>query len=72
MLGRSHWGKGYAYEAATAALDTAFEDLSLDEVISLVRPGNDRSEKLAKLLGGTNSGTIVVAGVDVLIYRYIR
>ncbi|MET9340349.1 GNAT family N-acetyltransferase [Nonomuraea sp. NPDC003804] len=30
-LGRAAWGRGYATEAATAALDFAFDRLGLDD-----------------------------------------
>ena len=33
-LAREHWGKGYASEAARAALQHGFEDVGLDEILS--------------------------------------
>ena len=33
-LAKPYWGKGYAREAATAALDYAFTELQPDEVLS--------------------------------------
>jgi RimJ/RimL family protein N-acetyltransferase len=41
ILGRPHWGHGYAIEAASAALDYARETLKRDRVLSLIRPGNE-------------------------------
>lgn len=45
------WGKGYATEGATAALDEAFTTLRLDSVCSLPQVDNPRSVKVAERLG---------------------
>jgi RimJ/RimL family protein N-acetyltransferase len=53
---RPAWGKGYAVEAATAAIDWAFEHLGWDEVIHCIDPENTPSQKVAERLGSTNRG----------------
>jgi ribosomal-protein-alanine N-acetyltransferase len=50
-----HWGRGYATEAAAAALDFAFERLRLDEVVSFTVPANLRSRRVMEQLGMTHS-----------------
>ncbi|MER6942777.1 GNAT family N-acetyltransferase [Nonomuraea sp. NPDC000554] len=50
-LAREHWGKGYATEAARAALDYCFGALEAQEVISLIRLGNVRSISVAERIG---------------------
>ena len=45
------WGRGYATEAATAALDEAFSALGLAEVCSLPEPGNLASVRVCERLG---------------------
>jgi [ribosomal protein S5]-alanine N-acetyltransferase len=45
-----HWGNGYATEAARAVAVWAFED-SADELFAVMRPANERAEKLARRLG---------------------
>jgi RimJ/RimL family protein N-acetyltransferase len=45
------WGRGYATEAATAALDEAFTTLGLDEVCSLPQVDNPASCRVADRLG---------------------
>lgn len=50
-------GKGYALEAARAARKYAYDVLDWDTVISLILPGNTRSEALAQKLGCTPDGT---------------
>lgn len=49
-------GRGYAYEAAVAALDYVFDALSWDSVIHVIDPQNTRSIALARRLGSTNRG----------------
>lgn len=49
-------GKGYGVEAATAAMDYAFDVLGWDEVIHCIDPDNVASQKLAERLGSYNQG----------------
>ncbi|ANY20649.1 hypothetical protein A6F68_02147 [Tsuneonella dongtanensis] len=49
-------GKGYAYEAAVASMDFAFDVLGWDKVIHIIDPANVRSVALAKRLGSANLG----------------
>jgi len=53
---RSAWGKGYATEAATAAIDWAFATLGWQEVIHSITPANLASQAVAKRLGSTLRG----------------
>ncbi len=39
-LARSHWKKGYATEAATAAIDFGFSKVGLKEIVSFTVPAN--------------------------------
>jgi RimJ/RimL family protein N-acetyltransferase len=50
-----HWGRGYASEGARAALDVAFGELGLDEVVSLTVPGNTRSRRVMERVGLTHN-----------------
>ncbi len=54
-LAFAHWGRGYATEAAGAALDFVFQQLALDEVVSFTVPANVRSRKVMGRLGMTHS-----------------
>ena len=47
------WGKGYALEAAGAAMDYAFDVLGWSEVVHCISPENARSAALARRLGST-------------------
>jgi RimJ/RimL family protein N-acetyltransferase len=42
LLGRAFWGRGYATEAARAAMAWGFEQHSFPELISLIDPDNTR------------------------------
>jgi RimJ/RimL family protein N-acetyltransferase len=53
---RSAWGKGYATEAAVAAMDYAIDLLGWDDVIHCIDPANRASQALAERLGSRNLG----------------
>ncbi len=53
-LAREAWGKGYATEGATAAIDWAFDELGWDDVIHAIDPANSRSSNVARKLGSAH------------------
>lgn len=55
-LDRAAWGKGYAAEAARAALRYAFEQLHLPEVISFTATTNTRSERVMQRIAMVKVG----------------
>lgn len=71
-LGRAHWGNGYATEAAREALRYAFQELGRDHVISLIRPGNDPSIRVAERLGERLEAQVEVMGGPALVYGIDR
>jgi RimJ/RimL family protein N-acetyltransferase len=72
VLAREHWGKGYAVEAARAARDYAFGPLGRDHFVSLIRPANQRSIRVAEKLGERLAGETELLGSPCLIYRLDR
>lgn len=50
-IAREYAGRGYAYEAAVAAMDYAFDTLGWDRVIHTINPDNSPSIALAERLG---------------------
>lgn len=50
------WGRGYATEAAVAAIDWALEHLDWDNFIHCIAPANTASQAVAKRLGSTLRG----------------
>jgi [ribosomal protein S5]-alanine N-acetyltransferase len=53
LLGRRHWGHGYATEAAAACRDVAFDRFAVPRVVSLIAPANARSIAVARRVGMT-------------------
>lgn len=47
----AHWDKGIATEGARAALDAAFGELALPEVVSFTVTDNTRSRRVMERLG---------------------
>jgi [ribosomal protein S5]-alanine N-acetyltransferase len=65
---RDLWGKGYATEAAQACMQYAFTKLGVDRVISLIRPENMQSIRVAEKNGLTCEKLIFWRGYDHCIY----
>ena len=72
VLGRPYWGHGYAGEAARAAITYAFDQLGAEHVISVIRPENRASIRLAERLGETYERTIDLRGVRAHVYGIHR
>lgn len=69
-LGRAYWGRGFATEGARAALSYGRETLGRTDIISLIRPANSASIRVAEALGATNTGTVELLGEPAFLYRY--
>jgi ribosomal-protein-alanine N-acetyltransferase len=54
-LAAAYWGKGYATEAAKAAVRLGFERLGLDQIVAFTVPQNQRSRRVMEKLGMTRS-----------------
>jgi RimJ/RimL family protein N-acetyltransferase len=54
-LAAEYWGRGYAAEAARAAVRYAFDELQLDEIVSFTVPANVRSRRVMEKLGMTHT-----------------
>jgi RimJ/RimL family protein N-acetyltransferase len=67
-LGREHWGKGFATEGARRAMQFAFDTLRVPHLISLIRPENTPSIRVAERLGETLERRMTLYGHDVLVY----
>ena len=65
-------GKGYAAEAARAALDYAFDTLGWDTCVSYIDANNARSIALAERMGATVDPTAAQPDdhTDLLVYRH--
>ena len=69
-LARTAWGRGYAREAAAESLAYAHDTLGRRDVISIIRPANAASIRVATSLGAVQDGTIDFFGGPAWIYRY--
>jgi RimJ/RimL family protein N-acetyltransferase len=57
-LGREHWGRGYATEAALRCRDWALGELGLTRLISLIARENTASIRVAEKLGERFEGDV--------------
>ncbi|NMG07756.1 GNAT family N-acetyltransferase [Brasilonema sp. UFV-L1] len=71
-LRRTYWGHGFATEAATTAMDYAFGELQQSHVISLIRPQNAASIRVAERLGEKLEGKTQMFGSEAVIYGIHR
>src|SRR5215831_4341537 len=55
-------GKGYAVEAARAAIDWSFATFELDKIVHCIDPENGASQAVARRLGASNEGETVLLG----------
>jgi ribosomal-protein-alanine N-acetyltransferase len=77
VLAREFWGKGYATEAARAAIAYGFEILKLDKIIALAKPENIASRKVIEKIGmrykkNAKYWGIVCAYYEILKVEYTR
>ena len=72
LLGRAHWGKGYATEAAQACLKWGFDTQNMQDVISCIQPKNAPSIAVAERLGERLLREDRLQGIPVLIYGMDR
>ena len=50
-LGCDYWGRGFATDAARAAIDIAFEESSADEIVAIARVANPASRNVLEKCG---------------------
>jgi [ribosomal protein S5]-alanine N-acetyltransferase len=72
LLGRRWWGRGYATDAAGAAMSWGFRTIGFDRLISLIDPANAPSIAVAVRLGETLQGETELWGNRVLVYGIDR
>ena len=65
---RDLWGKGYATEAAQACMEYAFTKLGVKRVISMIRPENAPSRRVAEKNGLTCEKVVFWRGYEHCIY----
>ncbi|WP_282061003.1 GNAT family N-acetyltransferase [Bacillus pumilus] len=58
MLKKEAWGNGYAAEAAKGCLTYGFDEMKVRRMVSLIRPDNEASIKVALKMGMKKEKTI--------------
>lgn len=72
-LAREHWGRGYATEAAGAALAWGWRNLDLDRIISVIDPVNERSQAVARRIGSRPTDEVFdYRGQRIQIWEVLR
>jgi RimJ/RimL family protein N-acetyltransferase len=71
-LAKPFWGRGYAREGVGAALAFARETLGRDHIISIIRPANEASIRVAEWFGAVHDGDVEFFGSTSRMYRYPR
>lgn len=69
---RDHWGQGLATEAARACRDYGFGHLPVDHIISLIRPENLPSRRVAEKNGMSIWKEVIRKGIPHLVYKIHR
>jgi RimJ/RimL family protein N-acetyltransferase len=72
LLGRAYWGRGYATEAARAAMVWGFEQFGFSDLLSLIDPDNAASIAVATRLGEALRGETDLWGHRLLVYGISR
>lgn len=72
LFHRKHWGRGYATEAAAAALEYAFTTLGKEHVVSFIRRDNQASIRVAEKIGERFEAEIELLGAPALVYGIHR
>ncbi len=71
-LRRDHWGRGYATEAAARCIAYAFSELRIERVISLIRPSNTPSRRVAERNGLRPTFEVIWHDLPHLVYAISR
>ena len=68
----AYWKRGLATEAAAAVRDYAFQSLEQPRLISLIRPGNAASMRVAERIGMRRSAEVLQGETRYWIYALTR
>jgi RimJ/RimL family protein N-acetyltransferase len=71
-VNRERWGQGFATEAARVVIEYAFSRFDDARVISMIRPENVQSRRVAEKNGMTVDRVIFWRGYDHRIYQKLR
>ncbi len=72
LLSRTVWGRGFATEAARAAVRFGFESCGLAQIVGLVHPQNTGSVRVLEKCGMTFADRVTLWGMEMRRYRVER
>jgi [ribosomal protein S5]-alanine N-acetyltransferase len=72
LLHRPYWGRGYATEAGAAVRDAAFTEWGHGLLISLIRPVNHASQRVARRLGMTDRRHVQFHGFEHCVFEIAK
>ena len=72
LVARARWGEGFATEGGRASLEWGFARLGADRILSLIRPENAASIRVAEKLGERFDRRIDFRGHAVSVYAIDR
>jgi [ribosomal protein S5]-alanine N-acetyltransferase len=72
MIAREFWGRGLATEAARAIRDYGFERLGFERLISLIRPENERSQRVAIKNGMRHERDVMVGEIHARLFSIVK
>jgi ribosomal-protein-alanine N-acetyltransferase len=71
-VSRERWNQGFATEAARVVIDYAFENLGVERVVSMIRPENLASRRVAEKNGLTLERMVFWRNYETCIYQRTR
>jgi [ribosomal protein S5]-alanine N-acetyltransferase len=71
-VSRERWNQGFATEAARVVIDYAFENLGVERVVSMIRPENLASRRVAEKNGLTLERMVFWRSYETCIYQRTR
>lgn len=71
-VNRERWKRGFATEAARTVMEYAFRRFDVDRLISLIRPENIASRRVAEKNGLTMDRVVFWRGYDHCVYQRMR
>ncbi len=72
LFGTTHWGQGFAAEAAQASLRYGFAELRFERIVAFTRPENTASQRVLQKLGLRFDGEAQLHGITALCYALTR